>query len=198
MLDMVRWMLGLGWPRSVSSSGGILVDKASIANISDTQEATFDFGDLKVIWTHRSWGDAPDPQYPWGATIYGERGTLKADVHKWDFVPRGNGKAEHGDVVMELDKYPEDQTEKDLEKHVAPAVRGHMRDFLTCIANRGKERPVSNIEEGYISTSSCIMANLAMDLGRTLRWDGRAETIRDDDEARKLMTRPYRGPWVHP
>ena len=31
---------------------------------------------------------------------------------------------------MELDKYPEDKTEKDLERHVAPAVRTHMLDFL--------------------------------------------------------------------
>src|ERR1051326_8501520 len=46
MLDMVRWMLDLGAPKSVSSSGGILVDKKSKANISDTQTATFDFGDL--------------------------------------------------------------------------------------------------------------------------------------------------------
>jgi len=44
MLDMVRWMLDLGWPKSVSSSGVILVDKNSKANISDTQSATFDFG----------------------------------------------------------------------------------------------------------------------------------------------------------
>ncbi|HEX9236938.1 MAG TPA: Gfo/Idh/MocA family oxidoreductase, partial [Actinomycetota bacterium] len=29
MLDMVRWMLDLGWPRRVSSSGGILVEKDS-------------------------------------------------------------------------------------------------------------------------------------------------------------------------
>ena len=27
MLDMVRWMLGLGWPKRISSSGGILVEK---------------------------------------------------------------------------------------------------------------------------------------------------------------------------
>ena len=38
MLDMVRWMLGLGWPKRISSTGGILVDKASKANIPDTQD----------------------------------------------------------------------------------------------------------------------------------------------------------------
>ena len=48
MLDMVRWMLGLGWPKSVSSKGGILVQKQGRANISDTQSALFDFGDLTV------------------------------------------------------------------------------------------------------------------------------------------------------
>jgi len=61
MLDMVRWMLDLGWPRRISSSGGILVAKNSKANISDTQTATFDFGGLEVVWTHRTWGQAADP-----------------------------------------------------------------------------------------------------------------------------------------
>jgi predicted dehydrogenase len=198
MLDTVRWMLGLGSPKSVSSTGGILVDKASIANITDTQEASFDFGDVKVHWTHRSWGDPPDPEYPWGATIYGDKGTLRASVHKWDFKPRGKGgKAENGDVLYELEKYPEDQTEPGLEKHVAPAVRNHMQDFLASIEDRDR-MPVSNLQEGYISTASCILANLSMQLGRTLRWDGEADTIGDDEEARKLMARPYRGPWGHP
>src|SRR5580693_8652122 len=32
MLDMVRWMMELGWPKRISSAGGILVDKASKAN----------------------------------------------------------------------------------------------------------------------------------------------------------------------
>src|SRR5213595_3966870 len=39
MLDMTRWMLDLGWPKKISSSGGIFVDKKSVANISDTQTA---------------------------------------------------------------------------------------------------------------------------------------------------------------
>src|SRR6476659_5284820 len=53
MLDMVRWMLDLGWPKRIESSGGILVEKNSKANISDTQTATFDYGDLQVVWQHR-------------------------------------------------------------------------------------------------------------------------------------------------
>src|SRR5919108_279203 len=72
MLDMVRWMLDLGMPTRVSSAGGILVDKKSKANITDTQTATFEFPNLKIVWTHRTYGDLPDPKYPWGATFYGD------------------------------------------------------------------------------------------------------------------------------
>src|SRR5438876_5739212 len=39
MLDMVRWMLDLGWPKRVASTGGILVAKNSKVNITDTQTA---------------------------------------------------------------------------------------------------------------------------------------------------------------
>jgi predicted dehydrogenase len=196
MFDMVRWMLDLGWPKRIESSGGILVEKNSKANISDTQTATFDFGDLDVVWTHRTWGAAPDPKYPWAATFYGEKGTLKAGVMSYDFIPEGKGEAIHKDVVYELEQYPEDKTEKDLEKHVAPAIRVHMKDFLSAIAARNK--PVADIEQGYISSASSIMANLSMQLGRSLTWDPAAGKVVRDDEANKLLRRPYRAPWTHP
>ena len=80
MYDMVRWMMELGWPKRISSEGGILVSKGTKANISDTQTATFEHDDVQVVWTHRTWGHPPDPKYPWGATFYGEKGTLRASV----------------------------------------------------------------------------------------------------------------------
>jgi predicted dehydrogenase len=196
MLDMVRWMLGLGWPKSISSTGGILIEKDSKANIADTQLATFDFGDLNMVWQHRSWGHPNDGKYPWGATIYGDKGTLKVSVMGYDFTPLGEGQAVHRDVTYELEQYPEDKTEKDLEKHVAPAIRHHMKDLLRNIASRGK--PVADIEQGYISTTSCILANNAMKLGRTLTWDAMKQQVVSDDEANKLLRRPYRKPWQHP
>jgi predicted dehydrogenase len=198
MLDMVRWMLDLGWPKSVSSSGGILVEQNSKANISDTQVATFDFGDIKVIWQHRTYGHPPDPKYPWGATFYGDKGTLKASVMSYDFTPTEKGaQSIHKDVKFELEEYPEDKTEEALERHVAPAIRGHMRDFLAAVDKRSK--PVADIEQGHISTASCILANMSMALGgRTLQWDPLKHRIIGDEEANRLLRRPYRKPWVHP
>ena len=197
MFDMTRWMMDLGWPKRISSSGGIWVLKGGKANISDTQTATFEYPDLNVVWTHRTWGDPPDPKYTWAATFYGDKGTLKASVYGYDFIPTGKGQQPvHKDVTYELDEYPEDRTEKDLERHVAPAIRGHMRDLLANIATRGK--PVADIEQGYISTASCIMANLSMKLGRSLAWDPVKQQVTGDEEANRLLARPYRSPWVHP
>ncbi len=99
-------------------------------------------------------------------------------------------------MKYELEQYPEDKTEKDLEQHVAPAIRAHMRNFLECIKSRGK--PVADIEQGHISTASCILANLSQQLGRTLAWDSAAGKIIGDDEANRLLQRPYRSPWTHP
>ena len=197
MLDMVRWMLDLGMPRKVTSAGGIYVQKDSKANISDTQTATFEFPELNVVWTHRTWGAAPDPEYPWAAFIYGDKGLLKADVHKYAFIPQGKKEAAlSGKALIEHDKYPEDVNEKDLEQHVASAIRGHMKDFLGAIQNRSK--PVADIEQGVTSSIASILANLSMQVGRTLTWDNDKGQIVGDAEANKLLRRPDRAPWMHP
>jgi predicted dehydrogenase len=197
MLDMVRWMLDLGSPGRISSTGGILVDKASRANITDTQTAIFDFDDLQVVWNHRTWGQSPDPKFPWSATFYGDKGTLKASVFSYEFTPMGkNEPALRGEPLFEYDKFPEDKTEKDLEQHCASALRWHFADFLEAIEKRS--RPVADIEEGHISTAACILANLSQQLGRSLAWDPVKGQVIGDQEANRLLRRPYRSPWVHP
>jgi predicted dehydrogenase len=198
MLDMVRWMMDLPMPTRITSSGGIFVDKKSKANITDTQTATFEFPNLRVVWNHRTWGDAPDPRaHPWGATFFGDKGTLEASVMGYSFYEAGKQQpAVHQDVVYELDQFPEDRTEKDLERHVAPAIRAHMKNFLAAIESRG--RPVADIEQGYMSTTACILANISMQLGRTVQWDHASGKVVGDDQANRLLQRSYRAPWVHP
>ena len=61
MFDATRWMLNLGWPKRVSSMGGILVANGGKANISDTQTAMFEYDGLNVVWQHRTYGATPDP-----------------------------------------------------------------------------------------------------------------------------------------
>lgn len=199
MFDTARWMLNLGWPKRVSSCGGILVQKEGKSNISDTQTATFEYDQFNCVWQHRSWGTPVDPDYPWALFIYGDKGTLKASTMRADFIPHGKGNNAqpiHFECLFEREKYPEDLTEKDIELNAAPATRLHMLDFLAAIEQRG--RPVADIEAGHISTASCILANVAMKLGRGLVYDPQQRVVTGDAEATKLMRRPYRAPWQHP
>jgi predicted dehydrogenase len=197
MFDGARWLLNLGWPKRVSSAGGIYVQKSGRSNIADTQTATFEFDNFNAVWQHRTWGSAPDPDFPWALFIYGDKGTLKISTMRADFVPAGgSAKPIHLDCVYEREQYPEDLNEKSIELNAAPATRRHMLDFLAAIAKRS--RPVADIEQGHISTASCILANLSMKVGRTLNYDPAKREVTGDAEATALLRRPYRAPWQHP
>ena len=59
--------------------------------------------------------------------------------------------------------------------------------------------PIADIEQGHISTASCILANISMDLGgRTLKYDPKTMTVIGDKEATARLKRPYRKGFVHP
>jgi predicted dehydrogenase len=199
MLDTVRFLMDLDWPKSIRSEGGILVDKKGKANTTDTQVATFDYNDLKVTWQHRSWGLAPRPELDWtkqwGVTFYGELGSLRLTSVDYEFIPAGDGERVRGDAVTEeLDASNPDYDA--IDRAAAVAERAHWRDFLDAIETR--KDPVASIEEGQISSASCVLANMAMKLQRSLTYNGLSRTVRGDREANELLARPYRDPWKHP
>jgi predicted dehydrogenase len=197
MLDTVRWMLQLGWPKRISSTGGIYVQKDGKSNIADTQSAVFEYDELNCVWQHRSWGAPANPDYPWSFTLYGDKGTLWGSTMQYDFVPHGDRDPVHMDVVYEKEKYPEDLTEDRIELNAAPATRLHMLNFLDSIKHNNL--PVSDIEDGHISTASCILANISMGLGgRPLVYNPESRMVEGDPEATELLARKYRGPWEHP
>ena len=200
LIDLVRWTLDLGWPSVIHSTGGIFVDTESKANTPDTQTATFSFPELNVVWTHRNWGNPVDPEYPWAYFIYGEKGLIKGSTRKWEFVPADpKEKGIRRDAVNEMDQYEIDRSDTvtaRLGPHEFPVLRAHMRDFLNAIDNRSM--PVADIEQGHISTACCLLANVSLDVGRSLRWDERTGSVADDSEANGKLARPYRSPWVHP
>jgi predicted dehydrogenase len=196
MFDTVRWMLQLGWPNKITSTGGIYGDKSGKSNIADTQTAIFEYGNLNCVWQHRSWGTPDDPDYPWAFFLYGDKGTLKGSTMRYDFIPNEKGSTIHKDVVYEKEKYPEDLKEKDIELNAAPATRLHMLNFLEAIKNNS--RPIADIEQGHISTASCILANLSMKTGRSMVYDPKARQVVGDAEATALLQRAYRQPWEHP
>ena len=197
MFDTARWLLGVGWPQRITSTGGIFIDRESSANVPDTQTALFAYDNLTMTWQHRTWGTPADPAYPWGLILYGSKGTLKASVQRCEFIPTDkNASGWKADALVEPDKYPEEREEQRVEAHASPATRKHLANLLDCIEN--KTLPVADIAEGNLSSACCVLANLALDTKRSLTFHPETRTIPGDPAATALLRRPYRAPWKHP
>ncbi len=197
MLDTVRWMLGLGWPKRVASAGGIYVQKEGKSNIADHAGRHLRIRPLQRRVAAPHLGLAHRSGLSLGAIPARREGRAQGKHHARRLhPPRQEGKTIHFDCFYEREKYPEDLTEKKIELNAAPATRRHMLDFLAAIDRRS--RPVADIEQGHISTATCILANLAMRVGRPLDYDPKTRTVVGDAEATALLRRPYRKPWQHP
>ncbi len=61
-----------------------------------------------------------------------------------------------------------------------------------------RRRPACDIEHGYDATSMCLLAMIALKLGRSVKWDGATGQILNDPQAAALLRRPYRAPWIYP
>ncbi|HEY3757338.1 MAG TPA: Gfo/Idh/MocA family oxidoreductase [Opitutaceae bacterium] len=188
MFDLARWMLGLGWPQSVHSTGGIYVDTKSCADITDTQQTTFVYPQSEVRWRHQTWGVAPFPIHHWsdgwGIQLLGKEGTLVLTLMGYTFTP-ADGPA---------DTYRLDPSFSD--NPTAEAERLHCLNFLA--ARRTRSRPIADIAEGHVSTASCVLGNVSRRLGRPVAYDPATRTVPGDAEATALLSRAYRSPWVHP
>jgi hypothetical protein len=57
---------------------------------------------------------------------------------------------------------------------------------------------VADVEIGHRSVIACHLANIAVRLGRYVRWDAEQEKIIGDAEAQKLVVSHYRKPWALP
>jgi len=200
MLDKVRWLLGLGWPESITSTGGIYVHKGSFSNLPDTQRSVFHYADLDVSWEHRMWGGSPIPPRhwsdQWGARFVGQNGTLNMTMLEYAFTPAKAGSAREGRHMLsktgDLENVDINQPGNAYEE----TENRHVLDFMKARENRS--RPIADIEEGHISSAMCELAILSMQLKRPLKYDPKTRTIPGDAEATRLLARPYRGPWVHP
>lgn len=196
MFDMARWLLNLRWPSKIVSAGGIYVQKDGDQTYFDTQKSLFFYDDLVMEWSHKHWSEPTDPRIGWGAEIFGDKGTFKGGSMAYDWKPRGKGVTQV-DSVLEYEAYPSDATEPGLERRNAGANRAHMWNFLARTVDR--QRPVSDIEEGYISTACCILANISTELGgEVLEFDPDACVVKGNDKATDKLRRPYRAPWKHP
>jgi len=70
----------------------------------------------------------------------------------------------------------------------------HMRNLFACVKDRSQ--PVSDVFTHHRAVSSCHLCNIAMLLGRKLRWDPAKEDFIADEQASALVSRPQRTPYT--
>ena len=61
---------------------------------------------------------------------------------------------------------------------------------------KSRELPICDVEIGHRSATVCHLGNIAVRLGREIRWDPSAERIVGDAEAEKWLDRPRREPYT--
>jgi len=85
----------------------------------------------------------------------------------------------------------------DFDNHQRPpragkldAIVNHMGNFFDCVRHR--RQPISDLESQHRSATTCHLGNIALQLGRPLRWDAAQEDFGRDLEANSLMQRQQR------
>ena len=121
---------------------------------------------------------APDLGFGNGVLFEGEEGRF--------FVNRGKLT---GAPVEELQSNPiEEEALVALRK--GKPVTSHMENFFLCVQDRSV--PVSDVASHHRALTTCHLANIALRLGRPLKWDPQTEQIVDDPEANRWQSRDQR------
>ena len=168
MFDTAQW--GLGTDRS----GPVEI------------EATAEFPKRGLFDVHTSF--RAEGRYASGVRLIAESGSPAGvrfeGEEGWIAVTRSDLKAQPQSLLTE--------TIADDEVQLYES-NNHMLDFLQCMRT-GKD-PICPVEVGHRSNSVCVIAHVAMKLGRKLHWDPAAERFRDDEAANALLDYPHREPW---
>jgi myo-inositol 2-dehydrogenase / D-chiro-inositol 1-dehydrogenase len=82
------------------------------------------------------------------------------------------------------------------ELHLYTNRNGEHDDFLQCVKSR--KDPYFPVDFGHRVSTVCHLANIAIKVGRKLRWDPVKEQFVGDEAANKLLDRPRRDPWQLP
>lgn len=122
--------------------------------------------------------EAKDLGFDNGIMIEGEQGKI--------LVNRGKLA---GAAVDELKDKPIAE-ETFLKMRHGKKFDSHMANFFECVRDRGL--PVSDVFSHHRAMTTCHLANIAMRLNRSLKWDPATEQIVGDEEANSFQKREQR------
>jgi predicted dehydrogenase len=117
-------------------------------------------------------------------TTKNKQGILFEGTEGWVYVKRGQIDAQPKSLLTSTTGSDEINLYKS---------NNHKANFLDCIKSRAET--VAPVEVGHRSCSVCLLGEIAMRLGRKLKWDPEQEKFADDDQANRMLWRPMRSPW---
>ena len=79
------------------------------------------------------------------------------------------------------------------EIHLRTCSKGEQRDFLDCVKSR--KETYAPFEVGHRTITISHIGNIAMQLGRKLKWNPDTERFINDDAANAKLSRVMRAPW---
>ena len=198
-LDVIQWALGKDAPESVLAVGGKYAIEDN-REIPDTMDVIWQYdGPTLVSFSQRNTNGSDGNSRGWDIEFRGTKGTLGFVGSGYEIVP------EHTRTQPFPARSPiEREKNRDDEKAVQVAgkrieVRGenatseHAQNFIECVKSRDQTN--CPIEVGHRSTIATLLGNIALQVGRPIRWDAARERVVDDDEANGRLVREYRAPW---
>jgi len=113
-----------------------------------------------------------------------KQGILFEGAEGWVYVTRGAIDANPKSLL--------DSTIKPDEIHLYNSSN-HKGNFFDCIKSR--KETIAPVEVAHRSCTVCLLGDIAMRLGRKLKWDPGREQFVNDAEANRLVWKPMRSPW---
>jgi len=180
-IDIVRKTLNLGMPVSFSAIGDLKVFNGKITT-PDTLNAIMNFEQCSLIWQHRLWGTGDiNEQYNNGVFFYGEKATIFTSENKVIIFPAGSNQKQEEMSIPTPDM---------REKHVS--------DFLNAVKAKDKSLLSCTIQDAFQSTATVQLAMNSYYTKSDIKWDAVKRVIINNEEASKLLARPYRGNYKRP
>jgi predicted dehydrogenase len=187
MIDIALWAMGGKPPLSAVSVGGKYVWPNDAKETPDTQHVLYELPGFVMTWEGAlgiSHGPGASNPNEHGVMFYGQNGVALVDRWGWEVFP-------------EADRFPSAASEYRSaalpRRNITNEPSAHERNFLDCM--RSRQRPIADVEDGYTCMVACHMGNMALRLGRKIRWNAQTNQVIDDPEAQKMATYQYRAPW---
>ncbi len=120
-------------------------------------------------------------------TSKGPRGLKLEGEDGWIFIHVHGCKLEAGPKSLLSEKIGEDEIR-------LGRTTSHHRNFLDCV--RSRRQPHAHAEVGHRSASICHLNNIALKVGRKLKWDPASETVTGDAKANSMLSPKMRAPWT--